>query len=274
MRNRHVAFGVIGRFSHSERRGFPIKRFFFICFFAVALSALAACSAPQSGDTATIAVATNFKTTLEKLETDFEARSGYTLNVVSGSTGKLYAQIVNRAPYDMFLAADQARPERLVQDGLADARFTYAIGGLALWSPGRDDISPDTLDDPGFTRMAIANPDLAPYGLAGVQLLDRLDRKAAWQSKLVYGESVGQAFAFVSTGNAEIGLVSAAQVLALSDASKDSYWLIPHQLHDPIAQDAVLLGHGQDNAVAAAFLTYLRTSDARDIIRRSGYRLP
>lgn len=274
MRNRHVAFGVIGLFPHSERRGFPIKRFFFICFFAVALSALAACSAPQTGDTATIAVATNFKTTLEKLETDFEARSGHTLNVVSGSTGKLYAQIVNGAPYDVFLAADQARPQRLVQDDQADARFTYAIGGLALWSPGRDDISPDTLDDPGFTRMAIANPDLAPYGLAGVQLLERLDRKAAWQSKLVYGESVGQAFAFVSTGNAEIGLVSAAQVLALSDASEDSYWLIPHQLHDPIAQDAVLLGHGQDNAVATAFLTYLQTSDARDIIRRSGYRLP
>ena len=161
-----------------------------------------------------------------------------------------------------------------MQDEQADARFTYAIGGLALWSPGRDGVSPDTLDNPGFTRMAIANPDLAPYGLAAIQLLDRLDRKAAWHSKLVYGESVGQPYAFVSTGTAEIGLVSAAQVLALPDASEGSYWLIPHQLHDPIAQDAVLLDHGQDNAVAIAFVTYLKTSDARDIIRGSGYRLP
>ena len=274
MRNRHVGFRVIGLFFHSALRGLPIKRFFFICFFAVALSALAACSAPQSGDTATIAVATNFKTTLEQLESDFEARSGHTLNLVSGSTGKLYAQIVNGAPYDVFLAADQTRPQRLVRNDQAEARFTYAIGGLALWGPGRNDISPDTLDDPGITRMAIANPDLAPYGLAGIQLLDRLDRKTAWQSKLVYGESVGQTFAFVSTGNAEIGLVSAAQVLALADATEGNYWLIPHQLHAPIAQDAVLLDHGQDNAVAAAFLTYLKTSDARDIIRSSGYRLP
>lgn len=257
-----------------RRRGFSIKRFFFICILAPLLIAVAGCADRETRATATIAVATNFKTTLEKLELDFEARSGYALDIVSGSTGKLYAQIVQGAPYDLFLAADQARPKRLVEDGRADrqSRFTYAIGGLALWSSTRGDINPDTLDDPTVARVALANPDLAPYGLAALQLLERLERSERWRPKFVFGESVGQAFAFVSTGNAEIGFVSAAQVLSLPEDSGGSYWLVPRQLHDPIAQDAVLLDHGKDNPVARAFLIYLKSPEARELIRLSGYR--
>jgi len=234
------------------------------------------CSAPDARESATVAVATNFKTTLAKLKTDFEDRSGYELEIVSGSTGKLYAQIVNGAPYDVFLSADQSRPQRLVEDGRAQStsRFTYAIGGLALWSPSRTDISPDTLDDANILNLALANPDLAPYGLATVQLLDRLDRREAWQSRFVFGESVGQAFAFVSTGNAELGFVSAAQILVRPEATRGSYWLVPRQLHDPIAQDAVLLANGEDKSVAKAFLTYLKSDAAKDIIETSGYRTP
>ncbi|MEM9572504.1 MAG: molybdate ABC transporter substrate-binding protein [Pseudomonadota bacterium] len=218
-------------------------------------------------------MATNFKTTLEKLQTDFEARSGYALNLVSGSTGKLYAQIVNGAPYDVFLAADQARPERLVEDGQANgaSRFTYAHGGLALWGPARDDVTPDTLWETDVTRFALANPDLAPYGAASVQLLDRYERRDVFEPHLVYGESIGQTFAFLSTGNAELGFVAASQVLALPEPDRGGYWLVPRQLHDPIAQDAVLLKRGTGNRVAAAFLTYLRSDDARKIIRESGY---
>ena len=254
-----------------------IKPRILLAFLAALLIAgLMSCAAPQSQESATIAVATNFKTTLEKLETDFETRSGYTLEIVSGSTGKLYAQITNGAPYHVFLSADQARPERLVREGraLANSRFTYAIGGLALWSPTRPDITPDTLADDDITRLALANPDLAPYGLATVQLLERLDLLEPWQPKFVLGENVGQAFAFVSTGNAEIGFVSAAQVLALPEDARGSSWLVPRQMHDPIAQDAVLLKTGQNNQVARAFLTYLKSPEARDIIHQSGYRVP
>lgn len=234
------------------------------------------CSPRPTSGSATVAVATNFKTTLEKLEIDFEARTGHALNVVSGSTGKLYAQIVNGAPYDLFLAADQDRPRRLIEDRRINARsrLTYAIGGLALWSPTRDDVTPDTLADPDIVRMAIANPDLAPYGVASLELLDGLDLYEAWERKLVYGESVGQAFAFVSTGNAEIGFVSAAQILALPEDARGGYWLVPTQLHAPIAQDAVLLTRGDINPAASAFLTYLYTDEAREIIRDSGYWLP
>lgn len=220
-----------------------------------------------------MAVATNFKTTLEKLQGDFQSRSGYSLSLVSGSTGKLYAQIVNGAPYDVFLAADQVRPERLVEDGDADraSQFTYAHGGLALWGPARDEVTPDTLWDKDVARFALANPDLAPYGAASIQLLDRYERRDAFEPQLVYGESVGQAFAFISTGNAELGFVAASQVLALPEPERGGYWLVPRQLHDPIAQDAVLLKRGADNPVAAAFLTYLKSDDARKIIRESGY---
>jgi molybdate transport system substrate-binding protein len=219
-------------------------------------------------------VATNFKTTLEKLEIDFEARSGYALNIVSGSTGKLYAQIVNGAPYDAFLAADQVRPERLVQNGAADSesRFTYAHGRLALWGPSHSEVTPDTLWETDIARFALANPDLAPYGAASLQLLERYERVELLEPKFVYGESVGQAFAFIRTGNAELGFVAASQILALPEADRGGYWLVPRQLHDPIAQDAVLLNRGVDNPVASAFLTYLRSDDAKKIIRESGYR--
>ncbi|MEO1324291.1 MAG: molybdate ABC transporter substrate-binding protein [Pseudomonadota bacterium] len=218
-------------------------------------------------------MATNFKTTLKTLEADFESRSGYKLDLISGSTGKLYAQIVNGAPYDVFLAADQARPARLVAEGhaVAASRFTYAIGMLALWSPGHSDVTADTLIEPNITRLALANPDLAPYGLAALQVLERILLDEELRPKFVFGENVGQTFAFVSTGNAQIGFVSAAQVLARPEDAEGSAWFVPPQLHEPIAQDAVLLRRGEENGAARAFLTYLESEPAREIIRRSGY---
>ncbi|MEM7328994.1 MAG: molybdate ABC transporter substrate-binding protein [Pseudomonadota bacterium] len=218
-------------------------------------------------------MATNFTTTLAAIETDFETESGLDIDVVSGSTGKLYAQIINGAPYDVFLAADQARPEHLIANGHAApaSRFTYAIGKLALWSPTDPEVSANTLTAPETVRLALANPDLAPYGLAAVQLLERLDLDTQLRSKFVFGENVGQAFAFVSTGNAQLGFVSVAQVLTLPETRKGSVWLVPPQLHDPIAQDAVLLTRGADNPTARAFLAYLKSDAAHEIIRRSGY---
>lgn len=238
------------------------------------LGTLANCSQPEARSSATVAVATNFKPTFEQLAADFETRTGYEIETVSGSTGKLYGQIIHGAPYDIFLAADQARPEKLVQDGHAAMRdrFTYAIGGLALWSPREADITPDSLIEPGMKRLALGNPDLAPYGLAARQLLDRLDLTETLRSKFVFGESVGQTFAFVSTGNADMGFVSAAQVLALPEDARGSYWLVPRPLHGSIAQDAVLLERSKSNQAAIAFLTFLKSPEAQDTIRRSGYR--
>jgi len=238
------------------------------------LGTLANCSPPEARSSATVAVATNFKPTLEQLAADFESRTDYEIETVSGSTGKLYAQIIHGAPYDIFLAADQDRPSKLVQDGRAAVRdrFTYAIGGLALWSPQESDITPDSLIDPDMNRLALANPDLAPYGLAAAQILDRLDLTETLQSKFVFGESVGQTFAFVSTGNADMGFVSSAQVLALPEDARGAYWLVPRQLHTAIAQDAVLLEGSKTNQAATAFFTYLKSPRAQETIRLSGYR--
>lgn len=234
------------------------------------------CAPRPVAPSATVAVAANFTTTLEYLQIDFETQSEFSIDIVSGSTGKLYAQIINGAPYDVFLSADQARPERLVTDGHADAafRFTYAVGKLALWSRVDSSVTADSLIAPHVARLALPNPELAPYGSAALQVLEGLDLTAQLRPKFVFGENVGQTFAFVSTGNAQIGFVSAAQIAALPETGKGSAWLIPPQLHAPIAQDAILLGHGQDNLAAAAFLTYLSSPQARDIIRRNGYELP
>ena len=239
------------------------------------LGVLANCSEPAPRSAATVAVATNFKPTLEHLASDFESRTEYEITIVSGSTGKLYAQIIQGAPYDIFLAADQTRPKLLVQRGQAahEDHFTYAIGGLALWSPRETDIVQDSLTAASLKRLALANPDLAPYGLAAAQLLDRLNLTATLQSKFVFGESVGQTFAFISTGNADMGFVSAAQILALPEGARGAYWLIPGQLHDPIAQDAVLLDGSNAKQAASAFFTYLRSPRAQETIRNNGYRI-
>jgi len=227
-------------------------------------------------DTATVAVATNFVGTVEALVRLWEAHSEATLTIVSGSTGKLYAQIGNGAPYDAFLSADQARPLRLCEAGLADpdSRFTYARGRLSLWSkdPSTVRLSVDGIPQIGHLRsLAIANPALAPYGAAAVDVLRNLDLWSGVQDKLVMGENVGQAYALVATGNAEAGFVARTALVMRSPAG--SRWDVPQSLHRPIRQDAVLLKHGRQNAVARDFLGFLASEPARRVIESHGYGL-
>lgn len=233
-----------------------------------------ACSGSFDQRTATIAVAANFKPTLDLLKADFEAKSDRRIRVVTGSTGKLYAQIRNGAPYDVFLAADQERPRRLVEDGLASSGYnrTYARGLLVLWAPDRDELDIADLTASSVKRIAMANPDLAPYGRAAKQVIARSNLQDAVQEKLVFGENVGQAYAFVSTGNADMGLLAFAQVKGpfLND-KRGAVWLPSEDLYDPIKQDLVLLNRGLENNAALEFLTYLGGPDARAIIRSQGY---
>jgi len=247
---------------------FVIKRFLFLCLSPL----LAACAQPKADETVTVAVAANFKTALDQLETDFEARSNYELEVVVGSTGKLYAQIVYGAPYDVFLAADQARPVRLIEEGeaLESSRLTYALGRLVLL--GQED--PGALESSDVMRIAIANPTLAPYGKAAEQVLARLNLTEVTEPKLVLGENVGQTFAFVSTGNAQVGFISEAQMSNLNETTSVPFWRPSSDLYDPIAQDAVLLTRAADKPAAIAFVSYLQTDAARDIIAQHGYDLP
>jgi molybdate transport system substrate-binding protein len=222
-----------------------------------------------------VAVAANLASLHEKLAEAFTAGTGHTVTASIGSTGQLYAQIMNGAQYDVFLSADAKRVDLLHEAGAAveGTRFTYAIGRLALYGPSLDSLRAidAELRDAANRRIAIANPRLAPYGAAAEQLIERLGLRSLIARRLVRGENVTQAFQFVKTGAAEIGFVAWSQVVAEPERS---WRLVPAELHDRIAQDAVLLYSGETNPAARAYLEFLRGDVARRMIRAGGYDTP
>lgn len=226
----------------------------------------------QAAQPVTVAVASNFADTAAELAARFTDDSGIPVRLVPGSTGKLYAQITNGAPFDVYLAADQARPLRLEDDGYVagEARFTYAIGGLALWSTTRADCE-RALRSPGAGHVAIANPAIAPYGKAAKEYLEKQDLWDAVDERLVYGENAMQAAQFVATGNAAVGFIAAAllkqQRLPEARCTLD----LPKGTYTPIRQDAVLLARSAKKDGATRFFEFLRSDAARAIIAASGY---
>jgi molybdate transport system substrate-binding protein len=216
-----------------------------------------------------VAVAANFTAAMKEIAANFEKATGHRALVSFGSTGKLYTQIVYGAPFEVFLAADQRRPELLVKDGAASERFTYAIGRLVLWSSdaGRK-LDAQALRSGDFAKLAIANPKTAPYGAAAVEVMKNLGVYPALKSKLVLGDSIAQTYQFVATGNAQLGFVALAQI-ALDDSG--SRWPVPDDLYAPIRQDAVLLDRGKGNAAALALLDYLQSDAAKAVIHKFGY---
>lgn len=223
-----------------------------------------------------VAVAANFMEAAEALEPDFEAASGHELVLTAGSTGKLYAQIVKGAPFDVLLAADRDRPQRLVDEGhaVAESLITYVFGRLTLWSTDATRIpeeAPAMLEAGAFRALALANPDLAPYGMAAKETLRTLGLLDQLQDKLVMGQNVGQTYALVATGNAELGFVALSQVVSPQAQADGSRWDVPTSLHPPIMQDAVLLKRAAENEAAQAFMAYLVSDRARLIITRFGY---
>ena len=239
-----------------------LKDLYFWCFAAVAI-ALVSCNG--SGEThGRIAVATNFLPTAQSLEIIFEAETGFTIDLVSGSTGQLYTQIINGAPYDAFLSADVERVTRLAerQYGIAASSFTYAFGQLVLLGA----VDEEVLKSGAFNRLALANPDLAPYGFAAKETLTALQLTETFSNKIIYGQNVGQAFGFVKTGNADLGFVALSQV-----GKGDVYWRVPNFYHNPIRQEGLLLTRGKDNRAAKAFMIFLQSAQARDLIKASGY---
>jgi molybdate transport system substrate-binding protein len=223
-------------------------------------------------ETALIAVAANFSKPSERLIQAFVAGTDHDIKVSTGSTGALAAQIRNGAPFMAFLAADEERPKQLEAEGLAVAgtRFTYAVGRLVLWGPDPRWIALDpatSLANPELKHLAIANPEVAPYGRAAEETLTALGLWDAIQPKLVRGEDVSQTFQFVASGNAELGFVALSQVIDRSG----SRWDVPQDLYTPIRQQAVLLAPGKDNEAAKAFLDFLRSEPAREIVRSMGY---
>ena len=228
-------------------------------------------------DEVQVAVAANFTGPAKVIAAEFEKTTGHKVILSFGATGKFYAQIQNGAPFDVLLAADVSTPEKLEKEGLTvpGSRFTYATGQLALWStdPKLVDGKGDVLKTSQFRKLAIAAPKLAPYGAAAVETMTRMGVYDALQPKLVIGESIGQTFNFVSTGNAELGFVALAQV---RDGGKDkpgSMWIVPAELHNPIAQGAVLLKRAESNPAASAWLATLKKAETKTLIRTYGYQV-
>ncbi len=225
-----------------------------------------------------VAVASNFASTGQALATAFEQQSGTPVQISLASTGKLYAQITNGALFDVFLAADAKRPKLLEASNHAapNSRFTYAIGSLVLWSRDPELADADCrakLSNLGNKRLAIANPEIAPYGAAAQQVLMNIDAWASAKPRLVIGENIAQTLLFVATGNASLGFISSTQALDERLPASTCSWDVPETLHQPIAQQAILLNRG-NNPAAKAFLEFLQSPAGLAIIERHGYTLP
>jgi molybdate transport system substrate-binding protein len=232
-------------------------------------------------DEVQVAVAANFTAPMQKIAAAFEKETGHKAVLSFGATGKFYAQIRNGAPFGVLLSADDEVPARLVKEGMAvpGSAFTYAIGQLVLWSSqsGVVDAQAAVLHEMASGKrsgkIAVADPKLAPYGAAAMQVMDQRGLTAKLRPHFVTGENIGQTFQFVKTGNAALGFVALSQVMVDGSISTGSAWVVPAHLHDPIRQDAVLLKTAQANPAANALLQYLRTDAARTVIRAYGYQL-
>lgn len=251
-----------------------IVRRLIIAAFAAAV-ALGGAAATAAAEEVTVAVAANFTEPAKEIAAAYERHTGDKVTLTFGSSGQFFTQISQGAPFQVFLSADADRPIKAEQAGLAVAgtRFTYAVGTLVLWSATSGYVDPKgaVLSSGRFNKIAIADPGAAPYGAAAIQTMRKLGVYDALAPKIVQGTSIAQAFQFVQTGNAELGFVALSQVVNQAGGSR---WLVPEALHDPIVQQAVLLKVGDTSKAARNFLAFLKSGEAKAIIRRYGYTTP
>lgn len=243
----------------------------------ILLGALIASGPPAFAASTIVAVAANFTEPMNEIAGAFEKASGHSAKLSFGSSGKFVAQIENGAPFEVFLSADAEKPEKLEKSKqtVEGSRFTYAVGKLVLWSakPGYVDEQGRILESGDFKHLALADPKLAPYGEAAVEVLKNKGLFEKLKPSLVFGENISQTHQFVSTGNAELGFLALSQVIRDGKIGEGSGWVVPETLHAPIRQDAVLLNKGAENPAAGALMQFLKSAEARTIIQKYGYSL-
>lgn len=232
-------------------------------------------SAIQAEST-TVAVASNFVSPMKGLIEDFQSDQGHQVRMATGSSGRFYAQITQGAPFDLFFSADQHKIQALVNRHQVLETMTYAIGALVAWAPGLSTTEEVklSLQRADFSRLAMANPKLAPYGMAAEQVLNYLGITPLLKGKRVLGENIAQAYQYVYTGNGDVGLVALSQVQDPAHVKKGAVWHIPQSLYQPVLQDMALLKRAADNQAARAFWRYMQSERAHKIIRRYGYKVP
>jgi molybdate transport system substrate-binding protein len=240
---------------------------------AFGLALVSIVGGPATAAQVNVAVAANFTEPAKEIAASFKQKTGHEAILSFGASGQFYNQIVQDAPFAIMLSADDERPKKLVSGGLgvAESRFTYAVGKLVLWSKTPDLVKGEaTLKSGSFAKLSIANPTAAPYGAAAIEAMKSLGVYDALQAKIVQGNSIAQAFQFVDTGNAELGFVALSQLAGKPEGSR---WMVPQSLFKPILQDAVLLKKGAANEAATAFMAYLKGPEARVVIEKYGYGL-
>jgi molybdate transport system substrate-binding protein len=236
---------------------------------------LLSCGPLSYADEVRVGVASNFLGTLRSLAPMFEQQTGHRMLISSASSGMLYAQIKQGAPFDIYMAANTSYPQRLEEEGmaLADSRRTYAVGQLVLANQS------DTKLQGGLReillqhggRIAIANPRSAPYGMAAIAVIDSLEIRDAVHTRIVTGENIAQTFQFVVTGNAEYGFVALSQVIGYK-RGKIHYHRIPEAMHGSLEQQLVLLNRGKDNPAAQAFIDFILGDDVQNGLQARGYK--
>lgn len=243
---------------------------------SVLLACLAGASFAARADEVTVAVAANFTAPMKLIAVDFEKDTGHKVVASYGATGKFYAQIKNGAPFEVLLSADDETPAKLIREGagVTGSQFTYAMGTLILWSakPAIVDGAGAVLKNGAFDHIALADPKLAPYGAAAVASMKALGVYDSLQPKLVTADNIGQAYQFVSSGNALLGFVALSQVLK-NGQIQGSSWVVPANLYTPIRQDAVVLDKGKGKPAADALMKYLKSDKAKAVIKSFGYEL-
>ena len=250
-----------------------IRRTFHTLLTCVALYVLVSC-ASRGDKTVHVAVAANFTEAAKEIAQLFEQKTGNRVLLSFGSTGQLFTQITQDAPFEVFLSADEETPRKIVAAGLglSDSVFTYAIGRLVLFSTTLDLTDGLSVLRAGqFQKIAIANPTTAPYGVAAMQVLKSLDLETALRGRVVQGNNITQTFQFVDTGNAEVGFVAWSQVIG---KDSKSIWNVPQELYSPIRQDAVLLKKDPEVEAARAFIGFVKSAEAIKIIEKYGYSAP
>ena len=248
-----------------------LKRLFILCL-------LQAFSLNSQAATVLVAVASNFTKPMTEIAEAFEKATGHSANLAFGSSGKFVSQLENGGPFEVFLSADTSHPAELEKSGFAvsGSQFTYAVGKLVLWSatPGLVDDQGQVLSKGGFKHLALADPKLAPYGAAAMEVMKNLNVLDKLQPLFVLGENIAQTYQFISTGNAELGFIALSQVIGKDGKiTEGSGWIVPSILHSPIFQDAILLKKGAENPAAPALLKFLKSPEAQAIIRKYGYDL-
>ena len=227
--------------------------------------------------TVLVAVAANFSKPMTEIVSQFEKATGHSAKLSFGSSGKFVSQLENGGPFEVLLSADEKGPEKLEQAGLTvpNTRFVYALGKLVLWSA-----TPNFVDNEGkilmtsnFKHLALADPKVAPYGAAAIDVLKKLKLFERLQPLLVQGENIAQTYQFISTANAELGFLALSQVIENGKIVGGSSWIIPDNLHAPIRQGAVLMKTGAENPAARALIDYLKSIPALAIIKKYGYDL-